>query len=185
MNRIHALLVSTAILTAGPAFAQYIDEWDANDDGVLSEEEWGTGFTEAGLFSEWDEDESGTIGDDEFATGLFGWFDDDDDGELTAEEWDEGFDNWYGEQAVNLDFSNWDDNEDGYVDEEEFTDAFTDAGLFGDFASESGLVGEEETEAFSAAEYEVGEDEFLGGLFNWFDEDEDAALGEEEAGWFE
>lgn len=175
MKRINALLLSTALLTAGPAVAQVIEDWDTSGDGVLSQEEWNTGLSEMGLFSDWDADGNGSLTSDEFAGGLFGRFDDDGDGSLTTAEWDAGIDAWYGENQVDLEYSNWDGDGDGTLSEEEFTSGFEEAGLFESFATSAGIENVEEG---------IGEEEFSGGLFDWFDADDDGGLIADEAGWF-
>ena len=175
MNRISAFLISTAILAAGPAAAQVIEDWDSNGDGTLSQEEWNAGLSERGVFSEWDADGDGSLTSGEFAGGIFGRFDEDGDGTLTSAEWDAGFDQWYGEQAVDLDYSEWDANGNGELTEEEFTTAFEEEGLFESFGTSAGLENVDDG---------IGEDEFFGGLFDWFDADDDGGLIADEAGWF-
>lgn len=175
MKKITAFLISTAVLAVSPALAQTFEEWDADEDGVLSEEEWSTGFTDADLFNDWDADDSGAINSDEFGEGLFWRFDDDGDGVLTQAEWDEGFDTWYGETAVDLEFGIWDADGDGVVSQEEFVSAYNDADLFTDFT---------ETTEIEATEDGVAEDDFIAGLFDWFDADDDTGLIADEAGWF-
>ena len=65
MNRVSAFLIATAILAAGPATAQVIEDWDSNGDGALSHEEWTTGLSECGVFSDWDADGDGSLTSDE------------------------------------------------------------------------------------------------------------------------
>ena len=176
MNRITGLLLSTALLAAGPAAAQYFTEWDGDADGLLTEDEWGVGARDAGLYSTWDADADGALTSDEFGVGLFSTFDDNDDGSLSVDEWDEGIDSWYGEQAVNLSFENWDADGDGMLSEAEFAAGFETEGGYNDFATEAGVTD---------AEAGLNEDQFLGGMFSWLDDDDDASLNEEEAnGWF-
>lgn len=69
-----------ALLLATPALADFHEEWDADADGLLSEEEFRDGFDEAGVFEEWDEDGDGLLAAEEFEAGLFGGYDDDADG---------------------------------------------------------------------------------------------------------
>jgi hypothetical protein len=165
-----------ALLTAAPASAQILGDWDTDQSGVLSGEEWRAGLQETGLFADWDADTSGRLNAAELGAGLFERFDDDDDGVLSVAEWDEGVDAWYGERTVNFEFANWDKDGNGVLSEAEFVEAFDREGLYTTFTTEIG-----------AADAEAGleEDELLGGLFDWFDEDEDEELAEAEAGLFE
>lgn len=103
----------------------------------------------------------------------FGRFDDDGDGSLTTAEWDAGIDAWYGENQLDLEYSNWDG--DGTLSEEEFTSGFEAAGLFENFTTSARLENVED---------DVGEEEFFGGLFDWFDADDDGGLIADEACWF-
>ena len=127
-----------------------------------------------GLFSDWDADGGGSLTSDEFAGGLFERFDEDDNGALTVSEWDTGIDNFYGEAAADTLFENW--NTDGdELSEEEFTAGFSDAGLFEDFAAAGGIENTDDG---------IAEDEFLGGLFDWFGADGDGGIIADETGWF-
>ena len=77
---------STALVLMGtPALAQW-DQWDANADGVLAEDEFNTAFGEAGVYGEWDEDDDGALTQDEFGGGVFGLYDEDEDGAWSEEE---------------------------------------------------------------------------------------------------
>ena len=78
---------STALVLIGtPALAEW-DEWDADDDSAVAEEEFGTGFEEAGVYGEWDQDQDGALSADEFDSGVFGLYDQDEDGAWSEEEY--------------------------------------------------------------------------------------------------
>ena len=175
MKRFSALLLTAALASTGPAAAQVVENWDTDGDGVITQDEWNTGLTEMGLFSDWDADGDGSLTSDEFAGGLFDRFDEDGDGALTVSEWDTGIDNFYGEAAVDASFETWNTDGDEVLSEEEFVAGFNEAGLFGDFATAGGI---------EATEDGINEDEFLGGLFDWFDADDDSGIVADEAGWF-
>ena len=161
---ISMLTVSTALIAA-PAAAQIFDEWDADADEFLSPAEFEPGLETTGWFGEWDENEDDLLAEEEFETGLFGVFDDNDDDALSVDEWDQGIDAWYGEETVNFTFSNWDDDGDGVLSRDEFTDALGATGLYGGFAG----YNQELTQA-----------EFDEGLVDWYDDDDDDLLGEDE-----
>ena len=74
-------------LAAVPALAQEdLGAWDADQDGILSEEEFGTGFGENEAFDSWDADGDGLLSEDEFNTGVFGSYDEDDSGAIEEPE---------------------------------------------------------------------------------------------------
>ena len=81
-------------LTAAPAMAQEIGDWDGDGDGALNEEEfhegWGNSFgEEESAYSTWDEDGDGSLTEDEYNAGVYNSYDDDGDGSLNEEEFGE------------------------------------------------------------------------------------------------
>lgn len=80
-----------AALTATPALAQGMGDWDSDGDGAVNEEEfhqgWSSGF-EGGdnAFGLWDEDDDGMLSEDEYNAGVFGSYDDDDSGVIEEPE---------------------------------------------------------------------------------------------------
>lgn len=80
-----------AALTAGPAMAQDMGEWDSDGDGTLNEEEFSEGWNSAygegeSAFSNWDEDGDGSLNEEEFNTGVYNSYDDDDSGAIEEPE---------------------------------------------------------------------------------------------------
>ncbi|MFP3945257.1 MAG: EF-hand domain-containing protein [Alphaproteobacteria bacterium] len=76
-----------AVLSAAPVMAQEdLSEWDADGDGILTEEEFSEAWDGAGTFDEWDVDGDGVLSEEEFRQGVFDAHDEDDDGELDEEE---------------------------------------------------------------------------------------------------
>lgn len=73
-------------LMAGPLAAQDIG-WDSDGDGILSENEFGTGFDETESFGNWDEDSDGVLSEDEFNTGVFSVYDEDESGDWNEAEY--------------------------------------------------------------------------------------------------
>ena len=152
-------------LLAAPVHAQLFEDWDADDDGFLSPTEFEPGLETTGWFADWDANDDDLLAEDEFETGLFVLFDDNDDGALSVDEWDDGIDSWYGEDTVDFTFSNWDDDGDGALSRDEFTDALGATGLYGGFAG---------------YDRQVTQTEFGDGLFDWFEDDDDDLLAEDE-----
>jgi hypothetical protein len=85
--------------------------WDADENGVLGEDEFRTGLADADGFGAWDADDDGLLSEDEFAEtnvgGDFGMFDTDDDGFLNDEEFGVGL------------FDTWDADDNGVLDDSE------------------------------------------------------------------
>lgn len=99
------MLLGTTValsLFAAPAVAQEIGAWDGDADGVISQEEFGTGFGETGAFGEWDANDDEALSEDEFNAGV-------------GENKDE-FGTRFGENA----YSEWDEDGDGALTEDEF-----------------------------------------------------------------
>lgn len=89
-----------ALMTAAPAVAQenYTD-WDSDGSEALEMEEFNTGFGDSGIFDDWDLDDDGALSEDEFGEGVYNGYDVNDDGVLDEPEFgdygddlgDEGF----------------------------------------------------------------------------------------------
>lgn len=104
LNWKHMLMGTTVALTmiAAPAIAQEVNAWDADADGSITEEEFGTGFGDADVFGEWDTDDDDALSEDEFSAGI---------GDAT-----DTFNERFGEGA----FTEWDEDGDGTLAEDEF-----------------------------------------------------------------
>lgn len=70
--------------------------WDADADGVLSEDELNTGLGNLNFFTDWDLDDDELLDEEEYTGGIFGFWDDNDDDLLTSDEYVERFDIYYG-----------------------------------------------------------------------------------------
>ncbi len=71
-------------------------DWDLNDDGLLSDDEWAEVDYDFDYdydsLSAWDDDDDGLLDDNEVYEGTFADFDLDDDDYLDADEWDDAGD---------------------------------------------------------------------------------------------
>jgi hypothetical protein len=115
-------------------YTSYYDAWDTDDDGILNEDEWALGTDsylnmggndEYGVFSDWDLDTDSQVNQDEFQTGM--------ESLSYYDEWDANSDSYLSESEVAEGyFSYWDMDGDGYVDEVEYNDA---SERFNDFSS--------------------------------------------------
>lgn len=134
------MLLGTTVavsLLAVPAVAQEIGAWDADTDGVISQEEFGTGFGETGVYDEWDADDDGALTENEFNTGI-------------GENEDE-FTERFGEDA----YSQWDEDGDGALSEDEF-----EGGVYSSYD-------EDESEGIEEPEFsDLGDDMGDGGFWD-------------------
>lgn len=114
-------------LLAAPVMAQGLMDWDLDADGVFSQDEFNTGFTNMGAYGGWDTDADGMLNQDEFGAGFgdvggdFGAWDADGDGLLTQDEWNAG------------NFSRYDVDRSGSIDASEVNQMDTDLGQGGLF----------------------------------------------------
>jgi hypothetical protein len=78
------------------AGVKYHNQWDANQDKYIDEEEWGSGVTnywvaydigEYGAFSSWDPDVHGKLSEEQFQKRIFEFYDKDRDGALSKQEY--------------------------------------------------------------------------------------------------
>jgi len=129
-KRLLAALTVTTALVAGPAGAQLFSDWDWNEDGLLTEDEFIDGAEDEGLFGDWDDDADGMLDDAEFKAGIYSRWDRNNDGRLSVNEWDRGVDTWFGEDTVDLAVDNWDVDGNGIINRAEFRSAMDDVGLF-------------------------------------------------------
>lgn len=69
-------------------FAGSYQDWDIDDDFILTYEEYQAGLYESTFFSEWDFNGDGQLDDKELATGLFRVFDINDNGLVDKDEYE-------------------------------------------------------------------------------------------------
>ena len=134
------MLMGTTVavsLLAVPAIAQEIGAWDEDGDGIISEQEFGTGFGETGVYGEWDANDDQALSEDEFNAGI-------------GENEDE-FGTTFGENA----FSEWDEDGDSALSEDEFA-----GGVYAGY-------NEDESEGIEEPEYsDLGDDMGDGGFWD-------------------
>jgi hypothetical protein len=86
LKKLTLISAAAALLTATPALAQDMAEWDADSDGVINQEEFNAGWGDVGSYGEWDADGDGSLTEEEFNTGLFDGYDADDSGAIEEPE---------------------------------------------------------------------------------------------------
>ncbi len=99
MWKILTAALTAIVLMGAPAFAEVAD-FDANNDAMIDQSEFGTGFGEGGVFGEWDADQ---------------------DQMLSENEWTAGFGNRYDEARYGA-YDEWDFDQSGGLDQNEFNE---------------------------------------------------------------
>lgn len=69
-------------------FRDEYENWDVNDDFILTYEEYQAGLYESTFFRLWDFNDDGKLSEEELATGMFRVFDINDDGMVDRDEYD-------------------------------------------------------------------------------------------------
>ena len=75
-----------------------------------------------------------------------------------------------------MNVENWDDDGDGVITEAEFQEEYATIGVYDEFAAETSVEYGEEAG--------IAEGDFGGGIFDWFDADDDIGIAADEQGWF-
>ena len=70
------------------AAAADFESWDENRDGQIEATEFNNDLRDRGVFTNWDADEDGVLSEDEFNEGVYGYYDEDDDGLFSENEYD-------------------------------------------------------------------------------------------------
>lgn len=139
------------------------DEYDYDDDRYWDEDEFSAYYEDD--WDTWDLDDDGWLDEDEYYTATYNWVDVDGDG-IDETEWDEGYNNLYGDYVALEDFDDYDLDDDGIIDEDEWTEGWADTEWFGDYDVDDDQL--------------VSTDEFNEGLFDIYDEDDDELWDEDE-----
>ncbi len=126
-------------------------------------------YRERFAYEEWDLDASGAIEERELSSGIFESMDADDDSFLSNDEWGETEFYFTGKDYGA--FNEWDINNDGMLDEEEFEVVVDKVGLFDSWdINDDGWLEDQELSS---------------GVFDSFDADDDGLLDDEEYGTWE
>ncbi len=116
-----ALLTAPALSQSAQGVEQW-NEWNANADVGIDENEFGTGFGSSGVWDTWDANDDDMIDENEWTAGI---------GDNEAD-----FNERFGETA----WDDWDVNDDAMLDRDEFN-----TGVYGAYdADDSGFIEEPE-----------------------------------------
>ncbi|MFB6351980.1 MAG: hypothetical protein ABEN55_02030 [Bradymonadaceae bacterium] len=143
------------------------DEWDTDDDGTLTREEFVRGLTDEGIFKKLDVDDDGRLSEDEFHDWISRISDVTRDGEITREEFERvaaTFD------AIEPgDFDEWDVDEDQILTPMDVQ------------------LGHEDTPLYDSWDFDgdglIDSDDFGTALYDTWDADDNDFLSEDEWGW--
>ena len=134
------------------------DEWDINDDQMLDQNEFETVANDAGFYNEWDADADGFLSDDELNEGIYGVYDEDDDGVFSEDE----FNNWNTAWGGDYEYDAWDVNNDNVLDNDEFYTGIGDAGIYeGWDVDNDGLYADEEVYGGLFETWDADDDDYL------------------------
>lgn len=173
LTGIRSALLASALAIPAAAFAQdntwtYAD-WDNDGNLELTQEEFQTGFSGTGMFDAWDRDDDVGLSEGEFATGVYSDWDMDNDMQITEEEYTLGAERWYGPDYDTA-FADYDLDSSGYIDTNEFGDAW-DSEYYTRWDADSDAL--------------LTEDEYTTGIYDTADVDSNKVITVEEEGWFE
>lgn len=156
-----ALMIGT-----GLAQAQILD-WDMDDDGSLTRQEFVAGFTARADFDNWDRDGDGMVAAGEFNDGVFDRYDADRTGGLEGEEYDMFVtdDRWGYDEDWSNTVGGWDVDGDGILLRNEYSVGLGDQ-----------YVGNWDADGDGS----ISRVEFAEGVFNSYDEDSDGLIPEPE-----
>lgn len=80
-------LATTLAGGAAVAHANDFDTWDADGNAGINYTEWDAGFGDEGVFDDWDANDDNMLTDVEYNEGVFNSYDRNDDGMLDDNEW--------------------------------------------------------------------------------------------------
>lgn len=110
----------TLFLAAGPAVAQCgFSDLDGNGNDLIENEEYNQGLFDSDYYSSWDSNEDGVLTEDEWGAGTETW--DDYSGDVGFSDWDSNYDNELTEDEFNKGFWNTlDDDDNNTIDQDEW-----------------------------------------------------------------
>lgn len=116
---------------AGYSQEMAYEEADANQDGKVETVELKEAISTVGMLAKWDTDENGYFNDREFYVFLYRLWDHSHDGNISEEEWKEGITHMEGyDENEHGTFKDWDADNNGKVDFNEFTTDLKDNNYF-------------------------------------------------------
>lgn len=118
------------------------DKFDGDDDEFWDNDEFAEAY-EAD-WDAWDVDTDGVLSRNEFYTATFASLDMNHDNRIAAEEWKKGYDS-FDEHAAEEDWEIFDEDDDDFLNIEEWGKAFGDGGWFDDYdANKDGFIDDDE-----------------------------------------
>ena len=136
------------------------NDWDKDSDNKISKEEFGDRYMKDNK-NDWEGKRSGTG----FYSTTYGWWDTNHDQRLSEDEWKNGYDNSYGDY-VSDDYKSIDKNGDGYVDQNEYSNALNKTDYYSSFDTDRNN--------------DLSDDEVSNMMFNRWDKNHNGNLDENE-----
>lgn len=109
--------------------------WDADNNNFIDNSEFKSAFTTSPYYGKWNTNSNDFIDKEEFYQGYIKMIDQNKDGALNQEEWQQGIKSYFGTDGEEDygEFSEWDQNGDGTVDADEFSQHMDQTKLFKDW----------------------------------------------------
>ena len=117
-------------------------------------------------FGDWDEDDDNGLNTEEFNRTTFVSVDSNSDEKIDEQEWKKGTDNMFGDYASEDIFGEWDKDEDGFLDNEEWNEGFANTEWFNTYDENDDQI--------------VDNNEWNLGIFDDWDDDDDGSWNQDE-----
>ena len=136
------------------------NEWDTNQDQMWDDNEFETVANDAGFYNDWDADANGVFSEEEVDEGIFSTYDENGDGFLDDEEYSAWNTAWGGEYEE--EFGTWDADGDNMLGENEFFEGTNETNLYEGWDEDGdGAYNEEEVGNGLFTTWDADEDGYL------------------------
>lgn len=127
---VFSLALSFLLLTAAsPPDDLVFEDFDKNDNGLISRSEFVKAFTYH-YVDDWNTTDNAYLDDEDFYQVAYSIWDTDLDGKLSDEEWTVGYENYFDDYLV-VNYEDIDVDADGYIVYKEYYDVIGDTDFFG------------------------------------------------------
>lgn len=140
--------------------------WDSNENGVIESNEFYTFMTGMYDHDAWDADKSGWLNQEEVSLGMQKLWDADFNGSISEEEFKQGTTSWYRDREVFSEFSAWDIDKDGALNDAEWRAGFAGRGVY--------IVWDKDKDSM------LFEDEFSSAIYGYWDANKDNVIDADE-----
>lgn len=111
------------------------DNWDANQNSGIDDQEFENAFTTSSYYEQWNDDGNQVVTRDEFAQGFLSVIDRDENDVLSEQEWQQAKDAYFSDVSVDgyQQLSDWDQNGDQQVQLNEFQSILDDLDYYSEW----------------------------------------------------